>query len=101
MKQQRIKLAINKAIDEVNDQLLEKQRIEKSDQTILIGSEAKIDSLALVNLIVAVEEKINDEFGVNVSLVNEKAMSQDDSPFKNIRTFINYVSQLLEDEGVA
>jgi acyl carrier protein len=97
---ERIKMAMSQAINEVNQQLLEEQQVEKSDETILIGSEAKIDSLALVNLIVAIEEKISDEFGTNISLVNDTAMMQDESPFRTIKTFTDYISQLLGGQGI-
>ena len=95
---ERITNVIFSAVEEVNDQLPRKQRLEKSIGTILFGKSGKLDSLALVNLIVAVEEKIQEEFGVTVTLADERAMSQTNSPFKSLGTFADYVTLLLEEQ---
>jgi acyl carrier protein len=95
---ERITNVIFSAVEEVNDQLSRKQRLEKSIDTILFGKSGKLDSLALVNLIVAVEEKIQEEFGVTVTLADERAMSQTNSPFKSLGTLADYVALLLEEQ---
>jgi acyl carrier protein len=95
-----IKNILYLSIDEVNQQLLEEQRINKEIDTILIGGNAMVDSMALINLIVAVEEKVSEKFQVNIILVDERAMSEEMSPFKTVGSFINYVSVLLEEQGV-
>jgi len=94
----RITNVIFSAVEEVNGQLPRKQRLEKSIDTILFGKSGKLDSLALVNLIVAVEEKIQEEFGVTVTLADERAMSQTNSPFKSLGTLADYVALLLEGQ---
>lgn len=95
---ERITNVIFSAVEEVNDQLPRKQRLEKSIDTILFGKSGKLDSLALVNLIVAVEEKIQEEFGVTVTLADERAMSRTNSPFKSLGTLADYVALLLEEQ---
>jgi len=86
------------AIDEVNQQLPEEQRLEKAVDTALYGRSAKLDSLGLVNLIVATEEKIEEEFGVAITIADERAMSQKNSPFKTVRTLADYISLLLKEK---
>jgi len=96
---EKITQVIFRVIDEMNQQLAENQRIEKSTATALLGKSAVLDSLGLVNLIVAVEEEIEEQFGVNITLADERAISQKKSPFKTIGTLVEYITMLLKDHG--
>jgi acyl carrier protein len=64
---------------------------------ILFGKESDLDSLGLVNLIVSVEDRINIEFNVAISLVNDKAMSQKHSPFRSVKSLTDYILELLKE----
>ena len=46
------------AIDEVNEQLPEDQNLEKSLETVLLGSSGKLESVNLVNFLVVTEENL-------------------------------------------
>ena len=96
---EKITQVIFRVIDEMNQQLAENLRIEKSTATALLGKSAGLDSLGLVNLIVAVEEEIEEQFGVNITLADERAISQKKSPFKTIGTLVEYITMLLKDHG--
>jgi acyl carrier protein len=89
--------AIFNAVDEFNQQSPKGERLEKSVETVLYGESGKLDSLGLVSLIIAVEEKIEEEFGAAVTIADERAMSQVNSPFKSIGTLANYVTLLLAE----
>ncbi len=89
--------AVFRAVDEVNQELPEGQRLKKSLDTVLFGRSGVLDSLGLVNLIVAAEEKIEEEFGSTITIADERAMSQKNSPFRTIGTLVDYVSSLLEE----
>ena len=52
--------------------------------TCLFEARSQLDSLALVNLIAEIEERINDSFGRDVIIVDERAMSLTHSPFRKI-----------------
>ena len=84
-------------IDEVNAQQPDHAELGKSFDTTIFGSDGKLDSMGLVNLIVTVEQRIEEEFDVPVSLSDERAMSQRNSPFRTVGTLIDYVSLLLEE----
>ena len=45
---------------------------------------------------VAVEQKIEDVFGKSINLADDKAMSQKNSPFQTVETFVNYIYDVLE-----
>lgn len=94
----RIRAALFAAVDELNEQSPEGQRIEKSSDTVLFGSSGRLDSLGLVNLIVSTEERIEDEFGVAITIADERAISQENSPFRTLGTLSEYIGVLLQDE---
>ena len=94
----RIYDTIYAAIDELNEQLSGVPKIKKDPKAVLFGKSGVLDSIGLVNLIVAVEQNIADEFDVDVSIADEKAMSQNSSPFKTIDTLTGYIMTILEEE---
>ena len=94
----RIKLVIMNSIEEINRQLENEHQLEKSTNTVLFGEDGKLDSLGLINLVVAVEQNIEDEFDVTITLADERAMSQKRSPFKTVGTLTNYIEILLKEE---
>lgn len=90
---------IFRVVDELNQQLPKKQRLEKSEEAFLYGDSGPLDSLGLVNLIVTTEQKVEEEFGVAIILSDEKALSQKDiSPFETIKRLADYISSLLENK---
>ncbi len=73
-------------------------QLDISSNIKLFGSEASLDSLGLINLIVAVEQNIEDVFETEITLADERAMSQKDSPFKTIESLTDYIEILLEEK---
>jgi acyl carrier protein len=85
------------AVDTVNAELSQNQKIAKSIDTNLYGKNATLDSISLVNLIVGVEEIISDEFEVSITLADDRAMSQSKNPFQSIRSLVDYILLLLNE----
>ena len=94
----RIKLVIMNSIEEINRQLENEHQLEKSTNTVLFGEGGKLDSLGLINLVVAVEQNIEDEFDVTITLADERAMSQENSPFRTVGSLADYIELLLEEK---
>lgn len=67
------------------------------ESTPLYGKEGNLDSISLVNLIVGVETGIEDEFGKYITIADERAMSQESSPFRTVGSLADYVTQLLKE----
>jgi len=95
---EKINDTIFKAIDEINLQSEDENKLEKKTDTILYGKNSRLDSLGLVNLIVEVEQKIQDELGESIDLTDEKALSQKNSPFLSVQTLSDYIASLLKRE---
>jgi len=66
---------------------------------ILFGANGVLDSIALVSLIIILEEKIHDCLGVDLILANEKALSAFNSPFMTCQSITRYIHLLLTDKG--
>ena len=86
------------SIEEINRQLENEHQLEKYTNTVLFGEGGKLDSLGLINLVVAVEQNIEDEFDVTITLADERAMSQETSPFRTIGTLMDYIEMLLGEK---
>lgn len=71
--------------------------IAKDLNTKLFGSDSELDSILLVNLIVAVEENIEEISGKYIPIADERAFSLEDSPFKSIDTLADYIKILLNE----
>lgn len=65
-------------------------------ESVLLGENAVIDSLSLVNLIVDLEEEINDRTGVLISLTDDEAVFAEPSPYSSVKNLALYVTHLLK-----
>jgi acyl carrier protein len=62
-----------------------------TEETVLVGNEAVLDSIGVVQLIVEVEQRVEGEHGVSITLANDKAMSQRNSPFRSVGVLTDHV----------
>ncbi len=69
--------------------------IPAAADTALLGEGGAVDSLGLVRLVMTVERQVEDDFGVPLSLTDEKAMSQRNSPFRTVGTLTAYIGSCL------
>ena len=96
---ERISKAVFSAVDELNTQLPAGISVEKSLDAPLYGAGGKLESLDFVTLIMEVEEKINAEFGTDITIADENLLSKAKSPFSTLRTLIEYLEELLKQPG--
>ena len=82
-------------IDKINNEYSDEIQLEKSSHTALLGQGSKLDSLGLINLIVAVEQNVEDKFDITITLADERAMSQEISPFRTVGSLADYIEMIL------
>ncbi len=99
--QERILKAVYNAIDELNAQLPPGVSVEKSLDAPLYGASGKLESLDFVTLVMEVEEKINAEFGKDITIADENLLSKQKSPFSSLRTLIEYLEEVLKQDAAA
>ena len=68
------------------------------DDTPLFGGEGVLDSLGLVSFLINLEQKIEDNTGISLTIADEKAMSLKNSPFKTIGTLHNYLNTIINEK---
>lgn len=88
---------ILKALQNLNDELSEDARFDVGVKTALFGPDAALDSLSLVSVIVDVESGISELLGYSISLTDDRAMSQEISPFDTVESLLNYVMLLANE----
>lgn len=91
--------AVYRAIDELNKQLPKGVHVEKSLDAPLYGKNGRLESIDVVTLIMEVEDQIRDELGISITIADDRAMSQQNSPFLTIQTLTDYVTELLTENG--
>ncbi|MGE3975621.1 MAG: acyl carrier protein [Bdellovibrionales bacterium] len=92
---------IYEAIDRVNKQAAKTKNVqlEKDMGTVLFGSASQLDSLGLINLIVATEENLENRFGLVLTLADERALSQKESPFRTVASLVDYIYLLMTEKN--
>jgi len=85
-----------RVIDEINETQPPNQILAKSIETHLFDKQGKLDSIGLVNFIVSLEQAVADEFGLAVTLADEKAFSRQTSPFRTVDSLADYVMEHLQ-----
>jgi hypothetical protein len=68
-----------------------------SAATCLIGRGAVLDSLGLVTLLVDLEQRLDEEYGLSFALADDRAMSQKSSPFRTTRSLADYICLLIDE----
>lgn len=96
-----IESAVLAAIDELRHELPSARALEPAPDAPLFGPDSPLDSLGLVNLIVAVERALADRLDIAITLADEKAMSQASSPFRTVKTLVDYIVMRLEEHADA
>lgn len=66
-----------------------------TSETPLFGREGILDSIGLVTLVVAVEQAIEDRYSAFVSLADDRAFAQKNSPFRTVDSLAEYAAQIL------
>lgn len=94
---ERLTQAVFRAVEQVNRARPPQRRLVRSLTSVLIGSESVVDSLGLVNLIVAVEEQIEDEFGIAITLADERARARAENPLATLGSLVRYLEELMAE----
>jgi acyl carrier protein len=71
-----------------------------NEETAIVGPGAVIDSIGVVSLIVDIEQRLEMDHQVSVTLANDRAMSQRNSPFRTAAILADHIIT-TEREGAA
>ncbi|WP_019894294.1 hypothetical protein [Hydrogenovibrio halophilus] len=93
-------------MNKVSDLVLEVVRELGSDQEnkALVNADLEtplfgrnLDSMGIVFLVTDLEARISEEWDLAITLADERAMSQNTSPFRSVKTLTQYTQTLLDE----
>jgi D-alanine--poly(phosphoribitol) ligase subunit 2 len=70
---------------------------EVDENTRLFGASGFLDSVGLVSLVLDVEQQVNDRWSLALSLADDRAVSQQRSPFRSVGSLADYVVMLAAE----
>jgi len=79
------------AMEQINAQRKKNERVEAAPATVLVGPGAALDSLLLLNFLVAAEEKLRDDHGLELSLVDLLGQPVAESPLRSVATLTEHL----------
>jgi len=85
-------------IDELNELRPAEEHLEKNLMAPLIGDSGRLDSAALINLIVLTEQKTAEELGRPILLTDDRTMSQVKEVFGTLGNLAEYIQRLLSEK---
>ncbi|OHD14647.1 MAG: hypothetical protein A2Y41_05930 [Spirochaetes bacterium GWB1_36_13] len=84
-------------IQELNEDLENENLKNPTEETKLYGINGNLKSIDLVTLVSDIETKISEKFNKEIILADEKAMSQERSPFLSVKSLADYIEKLLNE----
>lgn len=98
--QERVEKAVAAALEQVNELLPEESRLEAHSETVLLGPSGRLDSMGLINLVVALEENLEREFQRQVQLADELSReNESDNPFTTVASLIARLQRTAEAQA--
>ena len=85
-------------LDELNQLRPREEHLAKELETPLAGDFGRLDSAALINLIVLTEQKTAQELGRPILLTDERTMSQINVVFRTLGSLADYIHLLLNEK---
>ena len=71
------------------------QQFTVDENTVLFGEKSTVDSLSLVSIIVDIETSFSVDYGHDISLTDDRAMTRKISPFESVRNMVDYIDELI------
>jgi acyl carrier protein len=84
---------------ELGEDLGKETLLQTDERTPLFGSRSDLDSMNLVNIITEIEERLSDDYDINITLASSSAMSRTRSPFLRVGSCVDYILELIEKQN--
>ena len=97
LKKDVIQAIILQALQNINEERGPDEQLKIDLNTRLFGVDAVLDSLALVSVIVDVESAVSEQAGREICLTDDRAMSQQISPFSDVNSLTAYIELLISE----
>ena len=91
-----IRRIVEDSLAELNEQRSKDLQLSFEENCVLYGKRGKLDSLGLVQFIVALEQRCEFYFGSRPNLADLSEHSEGDSPFSNIDNLCVYLTAMYK-----
>ena len=95
-----IQTTILTAMESINMAREPDEQLEIGPEAPIFGPDSKLDSLGLVSLLIDIEDSFADQ-GIEISLSDERAMSQQRSPYRDVSTLVAYIENQIQETSQA
>ena len=99
--EQAVKLILDSLKEGIDDTTEESKKLniaDASSETRLFGGDGLLDSLGVVILLTDLEDKLDEEFDVTISLASDSTMSRTRSPFRTVKSLAEYMVLAVVEE---
>ena len=72
-----------------------------TEETVIVGPGAVVDSIGVVSLIVDIEQRLEMEHEISVTLANDRAMSQRNSPFRTPAVLADHILTTMREAAAS
>ena len=96
---QKIEIIVIQTLQDLVESLSLKDLDQLNKETVLFGDKGFLDSMGLVSLITDLEDKIEQEFNLDLILADERAISQKRSPFRTVSSLCDYILRLIKEHN--
>jgi acyl carrier protein len=80
-------------IDSANRMLPSDAKLNKSPDTVLVGDGGVLDSLALINLLVDLEEALRTKLAVECPLIEDDLLADVQGPYRSIANLTEWIAE--------
>lgn len=92
---------VRAAVTEINDFRGDEQALSLDEDAVLFGDGSALDSVGLVQVVMAAEAQLADLTGLDLVLASEAAMSRKRSPYRSLRNLAEYAVEIAGAEAEA
>lgn len=85
------------SVDETDDENKINAIQDANEKTRLFSRDGILDSMGVVILLTDLEDKLDEDYGIVVSLADDSAMSRARSPFRTVKSLAKYILEIVSD----
>lgn len=90
-----IKKIIEQAVLEINKQLPKNKNVSSKDNFEILGSKSNFDSMALINFVLIIEEKLKEQNKDNLNLLNFLMEQMNENKSYKILEFVKDIEKKI------
>jgi acyl carrier protein len=91
----RIYDVVRSAVEDLNATQPAEDRFEPFENTLLAADGGRLSSLAIVTVILGVEERLSEALSRPVRLFNDSLIADPDGPFRTIGSLVDHIHEIL------